>query len=91
MNANLNELLEGKIDFEGQKLVETITRVALVVLSVISFIVGFALQSLQVTFGIFSAGSIALVLLIVPPWPIYNSHPVQWLPALPPTSSSIKS
>ncbi|KZT30221.1 microsomal signal peptidase 12 kDa subunit [Neolentinus lepideus HHB14362 ss-1] len=91
MTANLNELLEGKIDFEGQKLVDNITRIALVVLSIISFIVGFALQSLQVTFGLFSLGTVILALSVLPPWPVYNSHPVSWLATLPGSSPKAKS
>ncbi|TFK51359.1 microsomal signal peptidase [Heliocybe sulcata] len=91
MSANLNQLLEGKIDFEGQKVVENIMRIALVALSIISFIAGFALQSLQITFGVFSVGSVVLALLLIPPWPQYNSHPVTWLSALPGSSPNAKS
>jgi len=49
-------------------------------ISVLSFFIGFALQSLQTTFALFGASILVLALLIVPPWPIYNAHPVKWLP-----------
>ncbi|KIP07611.1 hypothetical protein PHLGIDRAFT_89347 [Phlebiopsis gigantea 11061_1 CR5-6] len=81
LQAKVQSLVEGKIDFEGQKKVEVLTRVILVAATIISFIVGLALQSLRATFGIFSVTIIVLSLVIVPPWPIYNKHPVKWLPA----------
>ncbi|EKM51058.1 uncharacterized protein PHACADRAFT_103550, partial [Phanerochaete carnosa HHB-10118-sp] len=68
-------------DFEGQKKVEQISRVTLVAVTIVSFIVGFALQSLRATFGILIAANIVLFAVVVPPWPMFNCHPVKWLPA----------
>ncbi|EIN06533.1 microsomal signal peptidase [Punctularia strigosozonata HHB-11173 SS5] len=79
MQDALQELIDGKIDFEGQKTVEHIAKVALIALTVVSFIIGFALQSLRITFGVFGIGSLAVMLVVVPPWPSFNRHPVQWL------------
>jgi signal peptidase complex subunit 1 len=45
-----------------------------------SFVLGFALQSLQVTFAVLGASVLLLALVIVPPWPSYNNNPVKWLP-----------
>ncbi|KAI0922431.1 hypothetical protein AcV7_005967 [Taiwanofungus camphoratus] len=80
MNEYFQQLLDGKIDFEGQKDVERIARATLIASTILSFLVGFALQSLRVTFGLVSLSTIALFLIVVPPWPMYNRHPVQWLP-----------
>ncbi|TFY52575.1 hypothetical protein EVJ58_g9939 [Rhodofomes roseus] len=62
LKDNLLDLLEGKIDFEGQRQVENIAKFALIAAAVFSFIVGVLFQSLSVTFGIF--GVAALVLLL---------------------------
>ncbi|KAF9817908.1 hypothetical protein IEO21_03102 [Rhodonia placenta] len=77
----IQKVFEGKIDFEGQNLVEQIVRITLFAATVVSFLLGFALQSLQVTFGAFSVVTVALFLVVLPPWPMYNRYPVQWLPA----------
>ena len=65
-----------------------------------SFLVGFALQSMSVTFYMFGAGVAVLLLVrrhvcicvgeelrpgaqgVLPPWAVFNKHPVQWLPVL---------
>ncbi|KAJ7226981.1 microsomal signal peptidase 12kDa subunit [Mycena pura] len=83
MSSLLPGFPEGRIDFVGQQRVDRISRVWLISTTVISFIVGFALQSLQITFGIFSASTLLLALAVVPPWPLFNRHPTQWLPIRP--------
>ncbi|KAA1473218.1 microsomal signal peptidase 12 kDa subunit [Dentipellis sp. KUC8613] len=80
--ASVQQLLDGKIDFEGQKTVDTLTRFVLVTLTAVSFVLGCALQSLRATFGLYGVGVAVLLLVVIPPWPMYNAHPVQWLPAL---------
>jgi len=76
----LSNILYKNIDFEGQRVTEVATHYALVIISILSFLTGFALQSLQTTFVFFGASVFALTLVIAPPWPVYNSHPVKWLP-----------
>ncbi|KAJ6516855.1 microsomal signal peptidase [Mycena vitilis] len=85
MSSFLQELTEGKIDFVGQQQVELISRVWLIGSTILSFILGFALQNMQLTFGIFGVSTLLLVLAVVPPWPIFNRHPTQWLPVRPPS------
>ncbi|KAF8579142.1 microsomal signal peptidase [Ramaria rubella] len=80
MNAQLQQLFEGKIDFEGQKLVDQITRYVLISSTIFSFLAGVISQSLRISFGVFSFGTLLLVLIVVPPWPLFNRHPVKWLP-----------
>ncbi|KAI0029072.1 microsomal signal peptidase 12kDa subunit [Vararia minispora EC-137] len=70
----------GKIDFEGQKLVEKVYQIALAVLTLLSFVVGFALQDLRLTVGLFGGGVLVLFIALLPPWPKFNEHPVTWLP-----------
>ncbi|KAI9507060.1 microsomal signal peptidase, partial [Russula earlei] len=67
-------------DFEGQKLVERIIHYALIELAVFSFFVGFLFQSIKVTLVVFGLGASAVLGLIIPPWPVFNQHPVTWLP-----------
>ncbi|THU90606.1 microsomal signal peptidase [Dendrothele bispora CBS 962.96] len=81
MSGNvLQEYLEGKIDFAGQKLVDDIVRIWLIAATAISFVAGFALQSLLVTFSILGLSTVALLVVVIPPWPMFNRHPVKWLP-----------
>ncbi|THH15418.1 hypothetical protein EW146_g5048 [Bondarzewia mesenterica] len=80
MSTFLHDLFEGKIDFEGQKTVEHISRNTLVGLTVVSYVLGLILQSLRVTVGTFGFGLLVILLVTVPPWPMFNKHPVQWLP-----------
>ncbi|EDR06094.1 uncharacterized protein LACBIDRAFT_302259 [Laccaria bicolor S238N-H82] len=79
MSNLLQSIPEGRIDFAGQKLVDTISKIVLITAVVISFIAGFALQDIRVTFGLFGASTALLSLVVLPPWPMFNQHPVKWL------------
>ncbi|KAJ7187006.1 microsomal signal peptidase [Mycena filopes] len=79
MDSFLRDLTEGKIDFVGQLQVEQLSRIWLIGSTIISFILGFALQSMQLTFGVFGISTVLLALVVVPPWPMLNRHPTQWL------------
>ena len=77
-----------------------------IVLQVLAFLLGVALQSLQVTFVVFGVVSALLFVVrsgttvpiaapsktvdkvVLPPWPMFNRHPVKWLPAKEATTSS---
>ncbi|PCH34828.1 SPC12-domain-containing protein [Wolfiporia cocos MD-104 SS10] len=80
MQEHLQSLLEARIDFEGQRLVGQIVQLSLVAITIISFLLGFALQSLRVTFVTFGLSTAVLAVVVLPPWPMYNRHPVQFLP-----------
>ncbi|KDR72879.1 hypothetical protein GALMADRAFT_252206 [Galerina marginata CBS 339.88] len=80
MSSFLQEITEGKIDFAGQSLVELISKVALSAAGVVAFCVGFAVQDLRITFGIMGFATVVLALVVIPPWPMFNRHPVKWLP-----------
>ncbi|KIL59368.1 hypothetical protein M378DRAFT_169438 [Amanita muscaria Koide BX008] len=79
MASNLQELLDGKIDFIGQQLVENLVHYVLVIATTMSFVAGFATQSLRVTFGILGTSTLLLALVVVPPWPMFRQHQVEWL------------
>ncbi|KAK4152824.1 microsomal signal peptidase 12 kDa subunit-domain-containing protein [Chaetomidium leptoderma] len=74
------ELFEGQIDFEGQKLVELLVNVALTLVGAIAFFVGYLLQDIKLAVYVGLAGTAAVFLLAVPPWPFFNRNPVKWLP-----------
>ncbi|KAG7440977.1 uncharacterized protein BT62DRAFT_559982 [Guyanagaster necrorhizus] len=49
----------------------------------ISFIIGFVLQSIHATFILYGVSVVALALIVVPPWPMFNRHAVTWLRPAP--------
>jgi len=77
----LAQLFEGKIDFQGQKLADRISKAIAVVTTALAFLVGFFAQSIVLTCEIFAVGTLLIFLVVVPPWSFFNQHPVQWLPA----------
>ncbi|KAF8594759.1 microsomal signal peptidase subunit [Ceratobasidium sp. AG-I] len=78
MSSQLQSIIDGKIDFEGQKLVEQGAHYALVVAAVLSFGLGYFTQSLQMCLGTFALSVLAVMLTFVPPWPFLNRHPPKW-------------
>jgi len=76
----VRELAEGQIDFEGQKLAELLATALLATVGGISFIIGFFLQDIKLALFIGLGGTALTFLLVVPPWPFFNRHPVEWLP-----------
>ncbi|KAK4698614.1 signal peptidase complex subunit 1, partial [Phenoliferia sp. Uapishka_3] len=78
----IKNYFDARIDFAGQEQTEKLARSIIWSFTGIAFIVGFFAQSLRITFGIFSAGVVLTLVLILPAYPAYNSHPVKWLPKL---------
>ncbi|TPX10796.1 uncharacterized protein E0L32_008185 [Thyridium curvatum] len=76
----VREVAEGQIDFEGQKLAELLATVLLSAVGAISFLVGYALQDIKLAVYIGLGGTLLTFLLVIPPWPFFNRHPVKWLP-----------
>ncbi|KAI1826159.1 microsomal signal peptidase 12 kDa subunit-domain-containing protein [Xylaria intraflava] len=76
----VRDVVDGQIDFEGQKLAEILTTVLLTIVGAISFLVGFFLQDIALALKIGLGGTALIFLVIVPPWPFFNQHPVKWLP-----------
>lgn len=76
----VRDLTEGQIDFEGQKLAEFLATALLAIAGVIAFIVGYIKQDIRLALYIGLSGTALTFLLVVPPWPFFNRHPIKWLP-----------
>ncbi|ELU39262.1 SPC12 domain-containing protein [Rhizoctonia solani AG-1 IA] len=66
MSSQIQAIIDGKIDFEGQELVETTMHYALVGATAFSFVAGYVTQSLQICFGSFTLATLAVMLVCVP-------------------------
>lgn len=78
----IRNILEGQIDYEGQKLVESLSTLVFAFVGVVSFIAGFVSQDIIRTLYIGIGGSALVFVLAVPPWPFYKRNPIAWLPVL---------
>ncbi|KAM0746352.1 SPC12-domain-containing protein [Meredithblackwellia eburnea MCA 4105] len=78
----LQSHFEGKIDFVGQEQTEKLARSILWAFTGISFLAGFFVQSLRLTFIIFTFGIVLALVLVLPAYPVYNTHPIKWLPRI---------
>jgi len=76
----VQETFEGQIDFEGQRLADTLTTCILGVTGLVSFLVGYILQDIHLSLYTGLAGTALAFAVIVPPWPFFNQHPLKWLP-----------
>ncbi|KAF3308407.1 hypothetical protein TWF173_001282 [Orbilia oligospora] len=72
-------VVDGFIDFQGQKLAEQITTYTLTVSAIVGFLAGFVSQNIVYTLYICLAGTVLTFLAVVPPWPFYNQAPVRFL------------
>ncbi|KAL9035509.1 MAG: hypothetical protein Q9180_004823, partial [Flavoplaca navasiana] len=75
------DLFEGQIDFEGQKLTELFSTIILAITGLLAFVLGFAQGNIWFTLWIGLGGTALAFLVVVPPYPIYNENPEQWLRA----------
>ncbi|OJJ48793.1 hypothetical protein ASPZODRAFT_60082 [Penicilliopsis zonata CBS 506.65] len=76
--APVQDLLEGQIDFHGQRITVRLSTALLIIFSAIGFVVGYIQQDIHLTLWITLAGTLVTALAVVPPWPVYNSHPEKW-------------
>jgi signal peptidase complex subunit 1 len=76
----VRDLVDGQIDFEGQKLADTLATFLLSAVGAIAFLIGFFLQDIALALKVGLAGTALTFLVIVPPWPFFKQHPVNWLP-----------
>ncbi|KAF3925627.1 hypothetical protein ABW21_db0206765 [Orbilia brochopaga] len=83
----LQAVVDGFIDFNGQKLADQITTYTLSISALLAFIVGFIAQDIRLTLYIGLAGTALAFLAVVPPWPVYNQHPVTFLSVAPSTGA----
>ncbi|ERS97154.1 signal peptidase protein complex subunit 1 [Sporothrix schenckii 1099-18] len=76
----VRDFAEGQIDFEGQRLCDTLATVLLCAVGAITFVVGYVLQDIKLAVYIALGGTVLSFVAIIPPWPFFNKHPVKWLP-----------
>jgi len=77
--TQVQDLFEGQIDFDGQRLAEGISTAVLSISSAVALIIGFIQQDIYLVMWIGLAGTVLAMLLVVPPWPVFNQHPQPWL------------
>jgi signal peptidase complex subunit 1 len=68
-------------DFKGQAFAEFITHALLSLVGAVAFLAGFIYQDIYLTLYIGLGGTAFTFLLVTPPWPLFNKHPLQWLPS----------
>ncbi|MCJ1375509.1 hypothetical protein MMC20_006746 [Loxospora ochrophaea] len=73
------DLLEGQIDFEGQKSAELATTLILAGTGLIALVLGYFQENIHVTLWVGLLGTAFAFLIVVPPFPIYNEYPEKWL------------
>ncbi|KAJ3236378.1 Signal peptidase complex subunit 1 [Chytriomyces hyalinus] len=71
---------ESLVDYSGQILVERIFQGLMIVFGIISFFAGYAYESLLLLVAINVAGFLLAMIICVPPWPMFRSNSVKWLP-----------
>ncbi|KAK2873356.1 hypothetical protein FQN49_002409 [Arthroderma sp. PD_2] len=71
--------LDGPIDFYGQRATDYLITGLLSIIAVVAFVVGYTYEDVFLTLWTMTAGTILTILVVVPPWPIYNQRPESWL------------
>ncbi|CAI9775301.1 unnamed protein product [Fraxinus pennsylvanica] len=75
----LSTAVTSPMDWQGQKLAEHLMQLMLVSFAVVAFIMGYVLGSFQTMLLIYAAGVVLTSLIIIPNWPFFNRHPLNWL------------
>mmetsp|Transcript_9850 Transcript_9850/g.13001 ORF Transcript_9850/g.13001 Transcript_9850/m.13001 type:complete len:84 (-) Transcript_9850:285-536(-) len=71
------------MDHEGQKLAEILFYIIICLFGAIGWAIGYVRQDFGVVFQFWSVGVVISVILCVPDWPFFNSHPIKWLESVP--------
>ena len=68
----------GEIDFVGQKLSDNVYKYLILTVTIICFAITCVTKQFMYTgYGV-SAATVLAIILVVPPFPIYNRNPVKW-------------
>ncbi|KAG2298593.1 hypothetical protein Bca4012_009843 [Brassica carinata] len=67
------------MDWQGQKLVEQVMQILLVISGVAAVAVSYATESFRTMMLIYAGGVVLATLITLPNWPFYNNHPLKWL------------
>ncbi|KAH0612857.1 uncharacterized protein H6S33_009237 [Morchella sextelata] len=76
--SQIQTIVDGFIDFEGQNLAESLTTTIIAFTGILAFIVGWVLSDLKYTVYVGLSGTALAFLAVVPPWPMYNKNPLVW-------------
>ncbi|SOV25059.1 microsomal signal peptidase protein, putative [Plasmodium sp. DRC-Itaito] len=71
-------LKSNQMDYCGQNLAYTIRNIIFGISTIISIIVGYYNQSLELSTYIILAGTALASILILPTWPMYNRNNIEW-------------
>ncbi|KIS70666.1 uncharacterized protein UMAG_12166 [Mycosarcoma maydis] len=77
----VRKLIDGHIDFQGQRLADRIMQEGLVLGATVAFLLGYLTQNMQLCMLTFAASTLVVALVTVPAWPMYKKHHVKWLPS----------
>ncbi|EPS72154.1 hypothetical protein M569_02609 [Genlisea aurea] len=67
------------MDWKGQKRVEQIMQILLIAFGILGFIAGYVSGSFQTMILVYGAGVVFTSLIVIPDWPFFNRHPLNWL------------
>jgi signal peptidase complex subunit 1 len=76
------------MDWEGQKAAEALLTRVLLAFGGAGFLLGYLLQNFRLMVGVYTAGGVLALALVVPEWPFLNKAPLQWLPPLNPPGAA---
>ena len=66
------------MDFEGQRKAERIYQIIITLFGIVGFIWGFYIQRLSATVFIVLGGFALSCLIVLPPWPFFRKHALEW-------------
>ena len=69
------------VDFEGQRIIDKYSKIIMIIVTIIAFIIGFVVQDVFVMLGIFGIGLAFCVIAFGIPMPYLRAHYLTWLPA----------
>eukprot|EP00930_Biecheleria_cincta_P093027 TRINITY_DN83159_c0_g1_i1.p1 TRINITY_DN83159_c0_g1~~TRINITY_DN83159_c0_g1_i1.p1 ORF type:complete len:113 (-),score=27.33 TRINITY_DN83159_c0_g1_i1:86-424(-) len=75
----INMLKAGSMDFVGQKKSFDMQFYVIWVAGVIGYVHGFFAQKFLYTFQWVFGATLLVTLCCLPPWPVWNQNPVEWL------------
>jgi len=79
--SQVQDIFEGQIDFDGQRMSELVCTALLSLSAVIALVVGYAQEDIYLALWVGLGGTVLTMLAVVPPWPFYNQNPQRFLPS----------
>lgn len=67
------------MDFKGQQYSEQLALKLLTLTAVASFLLGYFRQDFGLMMSLFAVGFAITFVVTVPNWPMYNTHPIEWV------------